>query len=110
MCIIVSVRAHAIRACVPFLILVAVMIEFLQTPQARLVVWLAILLVLSVIGVYVVRRFRDSIEDAETSSSMLTKFREMRHRGDLDDKEFRTIRTILAERMQAELKRKDDSR
>lgn len=83
--------------------------QLLETPFARLVVGMAILLVVSVVGFYIVRRFRDSIEDTETSSSILTKFEESQHRGELDEVEFRTIKTILAERMQAELKREDDS-
>ncbi|MCP4193287.1 MAG: hypothetical protein GY768_21965 [Planctomycetaceae bacterium] len=83
--------------------------DFLRSPQARLVILLAILAILSVIGVYVVRRFRDESEDTETSSTMLTKFREMRHRGVLSDTEFRDIKTILAEEIQAKVKREDDS-
>jgi hypothetical protein len=84
--------------------------EVLQTPTAKLLAWLALLLIVSVIGFYLVRRFRDSTEGIETSSALLTKFEESRHRGELNEAEFRTIKTILAERMQAELKRKDDSR
>ena len=80
-----------------------------ETPAGQLIFGLATLLILSVVGFYIVRRFRDSTEDTETSSSMLTKFEESRHRGELEESEFRTIKTILAERMQAELKRKDDS-
>ena len=87
----------------------AQLLEFLRTPAASLVVWLAALSVLSVIGFYSLRRYRDSIEQSETSSELLTKFEESRHRGELNESEFRTIKTILAERMQAELKRKDDS-
>lgn len=85
------------------------MIEFVQTPQARLVISLGILAILSVIGIYVVRRFRDGTEQSETSSSMLSKFREMRHRGVLSETEFRDIKTILADEIQAKVKRKDDS-
>ena len=85
------------------------MTEFLQTPQARLVISLAILAILSIIGLYLVRRFRGESEDAEPSSTMLTKFREMRHRGVLSDTEFREIKTLLAEDIRAKVKRKDDS-
>lgn len=82
-----------------------------QTLEAliRLAFFLATLLVLSVVGAKIVRRFRDSTEETETSSSMLTKFREMRQRGELSEAEFRTIKTTLAVRMQAELNRKDES-
>ena len=83
--------------------------RMLQTPYARLIVWSAFLAILSVIGYYIVRRYRDESEDNETSSVMLTKFEESRVRGELNELEFRTIKTILAERMQAELKREDDS-
>ena len=83
--------------------------EFLQTTSARLVLGLAGLAILTAIGIYVVRRFRDGTEEAETSSAVLSKFRESQHRGVLSESEFRTIKTILAERMQAELKRKDES-
>jgi uncharacterized membrane protein len=83
--------------------------ELLQTSYARLVIWAAILAILSVVGYYVVRRFRDESEDNETSSEMLTKFQDSRVRGELNEAEFRTIKTILAERMQAELKQEDDS-
>jgi uncharacterized membrane protein len=85
------------------------LLVLLQSSTARLVIWLAVLLIVSVIAFYLVRRFRDSIEETETSSTMLTKFEESRHRGELNEAEFRTIKTILAERMQAELRRKDDS-
>jgi hypothetical protein len=85
------------------------LLEYCRTSAARRVIWTAGLAILSVIGLYLVRRFRDSIEETETSSELLTKFEESRHRGELNEAEFRTIKTILAERMQAELRRKDDS-
>ena len=66
-------------------------------------------MILSVIGLYVVRRFRGETEDNETSSDLLTKFRDSRLRGELNESEFRTIKTILADRMQAELRQEDDS-
>ena len=85
------------------------LISFLRTPTAQLVLGFSGLFILTTIGIYIVRRFRDSSEDAETSSALLTKFEESRGRGELNDSEFRTIKTILAERMQAELKRSDEA-
>ena len=84
-------------------------LEFLMTPLAQLVIWTSVLLILTTIGIYIVRRFRGGTEDNETSSMLLTKFRDSRYRGDLNESEFRTIKTILAERMQAEVKRENDS-
>lgn len=79
-------------------------VEFLQTPPARIVIWVAVLAVLTIVGIYVVRRFRDGVEQTETTSDLLAKFREMRQQGHLSDAEFRTIRTSLGERLQSELK------
>lgn len=64
--------------------------DILQTNAAQAVVSFTGLLILTMMGTYVVLRFRDSIEDDETSSDLLTKFREMRHEGYLDEAEYRT--------------------
>ena len=62
------------------------------------------MLVLIAIGVLAVRRFRDSSDDDQvTSSEALVNFREMHAQGVLSDEEFRTIKTQLASQMQAEL-------
>ena len=85
------------------------MIDSLGSPAAQVASVSAILLILSVVGVHVARRFRDDTEQMETTSTMLVKFPEMRLRGELSETEFRTIRTILADRSRTERKRKDDS-
>jgi hypothetical protein len=66
----------------------------LGTPAAQLVLWLAVLAILTVVGYYVVRRFRDGVEQSETVSELLSNFRQMRQQGQLSDAEFRTIRTL----------------
>jgi hypothetical protein len=60
------------------------------------------------IGVYVVGRFRgrDS-NDKLAPSDHLTKFREMHAQGGLSDEEFRTIKSQLANQLQAELNESD---
>ena len=65
------------------------------------VVRATILLVVSIIGFYIVQRVRDVADDTETTGDLLSKFREMEHQGDLSETEFRTIKTVLAARMQA---------
>ena len=82
---------------------------YLQSPGAQLVVWTAVLAILCAIGFYIVRRFRDGAEDTETTSTLLTKFQESQRRGELNEVEFRTIKTIVAARMQAEIKQEDDA-
>ena len=70
---------------------------------------ITILVIVSIIGFYFVQRVRDVADDAETTSDMLSNFREMEHQGDLSEKEFRTIKTVLAARMQSEIKDKDQA-
>jgi uncharacterized membrane protein len=79
--------------------------EFLTTPIAKAVLWMSVLLILVVVGYYLVRRFRDRIDDDQlTASDLLTNFREMRQEGDISETEFRTIKTVLGRKLQDELK------
>jgi uncharacterized membrane protein len=79
--------------------------EFLATPTAKAVIWIAVLMVIAAISYYVVRRFRDrSDEDRQTASELLTNFREMHHEGDISEKEFRTIKTVLGAKLHEELR------
>ena len=72
--------------------------EVLQTPTGQIVIGLAGLSVLTVIGAYIVLKFRgetDSIDSSESSAELLAKFREMRQDGHINEHEYRTIRTDL---------------
>lgn len=82
--------------------------EFLTTPTAKAVFWLAVLMVMLVVSYYLVRRFRDRIdEDRQTTSDLLTNFREMHQEGDISETEFRTIKTVLGEKLHEELEGPD---
>jgi len=71
---------------------------------------LATLVAIGSIGIYWAGRFRDKAAQKEPpASELLTKFREMHSRGVLSDEEFRTIKTTLTERLQAELRDKDET-
>ncbi len=86
------------------------MLEFLTTTTAKAVLWVAILMVILAVSYYVVRRFRDrSDDDRQTASDLLTNFREMHHEGDISGKEFRTIKTVLGQKLQEEMKDLDSS-
>ncbi len=79
--------------------------EFLTTPIATAVLWISVLLVMLAVGYYLVRRFRDRIDDdRQTASDLLTNFREMHQEGDISETEFRTIKTVLGRKLQDELK------
>ena len=79
------------------------MTSFLRSAEAQAVILLAVLLILSVVAWYVVARFRDRNSHDTTASELLTKFREMQHRGDLDQAEYRTIKGVLTEKITDEL-------
>ena len=61
-------------------------------------------LMLIALGAYIVGRFRGRVkEDQPPTSDMITKFREMHSQGDLSEKEYRTIKTVLETKFQEEI-------
>ena len=80
------------------------MAEFLNSDAARLVITITVIAMLAAMGRYLVSKLRGgSDEDQPTSSEMLTNLQEMRHKGDLTEEEFRTIKTHLSARLKDEL-------
>jgi hypothetical protein len=60
---------------------------------------------LIVVGWLVVQRFRGGAADVGRSErEMLTKFQEMRHEGDISEAEYRTIKSVLGEELQRNVK------
>ena len=80
------------------------MTEFLRTAPAQAVIWVSVALIMTIIAVYILRNLRDQVKQEDTTSDHLTKFTELRHRGVLDESEFRTIKTVLGDRESGELK------
>ena len=75
---------------------------------ARVLLWLAVMVLLTAGVVYLIRRMRDTGGEAtESSGELLTKFRDIHAQGDLSDEEFRSIKSRLAAKMQTELKHDD---
>jgi len=78
--------------------------DFLLTTPAQLVIWTTVLLILVTVGWYVVGRFRDNADDDRlTANELLTNFQEMHHQGDINDVEYRTIKTALGAKLRQEL-------
>ena len=85
------------------------MMEFLLSTPAQVVIWTTALLVLVVLGGYVVGRYRDRTGDTQgTANDLLTNFRDLHHQGDIDDAEFRTIKTVLGAKLEEELRDTDN--
>ena len=63
------------------------------------------------IGIYVIGRVRAGIRSKEPpANEWFTKFKELHAKGDLSDEEYRTIKAMLAERLQRELNSTDQTR
>ncbi len=78
--------------------------DFLLTTPAQLVIWTTVLLVLMTVGWYLVGRFRDNADDDRlTANELLTNFEELHHQGDINDAEYRTIKTALGAKLRKEL-------
>ncbi|HUY34961.1 MAG TPA: hypothetical protein VMV69_19595 [Pirellulales bacterium] len=85
------------------------MTEILQTPAARLVLWLTVGAILLVLGLYAVSKVREGNDEKRVGANeLLSNFRELHSQGELSDDEYRTIKTMLAARVQQELKDKGD--
>jgi len=57
------------------------------------------------VSYYIVQKFRDRDgDDRQTASELMTKFREMNREGDISDEEFRTIKTVLREPLESEVR------
>ena len=66
---------------------------------------LAVIVVLILVALFVVRKFRSRFdEDPSGTSDTITNFRELHVRGQLSDQEYRTIKSVLATKLQDELK------
>lgn len=76
----------------------------------QMIVWGAVLAVLVVVAVFVVRSLRDSTLHSDNDTAhLLTNFREMRLQGDIDDKEFRTINSLLNAKQAPPVKHTQDT-
>lgn len=86
------------------------MLEFPTIPLAQALLMLGLGVAVMAAAVFFARRYRDDDgEDRVDANILLTKFRESHSQGDLNDEEFRTIKTQLASRLQEELKDTDET-
>ena len=80
--------------------------RWFANPFVEVLVSGAALALLIAVVVYAVGKFRGSAEQERLGASeLLSKFREVHSEGGLSDEEFRTIKTLLSEKLQRELKK-----
>ena len=72
---------------------------------SQLILGLGLLIGLVIVGVLVVQRFRGgAVDKGRTASDLLSNFEEMRSRGDIDDADYRKIKSVLGAELHSELK------
>jgi uncharacterized membrane protein len=72
---------------------------------AQVMLWMGVLIGLVVLGVLVVQRFRGSANGAAGEAKELaTNFEEMHSRGDITDADYRKIKSVLGNQLQARMK------
>lgn len=87
------------------------MLEFLRSTPAQAVIWVTVLIVLCVVGVYIVKWVRSRGESGEPQASeWLTGFREMSEHGEITPQEFRQIKAVLGTKLGKKLQRKGESK
>ncbi len=87
------------------------MTELLDNPYVNLAALGAVTAILVAGGIYVIGRVRAESQRKEPAASeWLTNFRELHAKGELSDEEFRTIKAMLSERLQHELKCNEETR
>jgi uncharacterized membrane protein len=85
------------------------MAELFRHPLSQAALWFAVILALLALAILLVRRWRGgAANDRPDASELLTKFRELHHRGGLSDDEYRTIKTKLATQIDPKLNDNDE--
>lgn len=84
------------------------MAQFFETWQAQVILYTALFAVLMAILAYTFSAARRGLRDRSANAGAnLTNFRELREQGELTEKEYRTIKAMLAGKLQEELKNKE---
>lgn len=77
------------------------MLDFLRSTPAQATVWVTVLIVLCLVAVFVVKRFRDRADsEGPSPSDLLSEFRELSEGGEITPQEFRQIKAILGTKLQ----------
>ena len=71
----------------------------------EILIWVTVLLIVIVWGCFAIRKIRTkSLQRELSAEELLTKFRDCHTKGDLNDEEFRKIKSMLADEIEEEVK------
>jgi len=80
-------------------------LDGLNTPAGKVVGGLTAVAMLCAVAAYVVGKIRRQVRESDPGpSDFITNFRELHSQGELSDEEYRTIKAMLASRLQEQLK------
>lgn len=81
-------------------------LSFLDDRYAQIILGVAGIAILVAIGVYIVGRMRSALhEQPQTTSDVMSTFRELHEGGELSDEEYKTIKAKLSASLKQELTR-----
>lgn len=84
--------------------------EFLGSPIPQIVIWGTAVLVVCLISFYLLKNLRERQDTSDLGpSDLLTDFREMHDGGGISEKEYQTIKSVLADKFQNALKDDDQA-
>jgi hypothetical protein len=83
--------------------------QFLQSTPAQAVIWVAALLTLGSVGLYLIKSIRQwsDTEGESSPNELLTHFRGMHDEGDISQTEFKRIKSVLGGKLQHDLNSND---
>ena len=84
------------------------MLQFLRSTPAQVVIWVSVLIVICLVGIYLIWWIRNREDGSEPpASEWLTGFREMSDHGEITPQEFRKIKAVLGTKLQGKKESKD---
>ena len=83
------------------------MLELLRSPVGQAIVLVTFVLMATATAWMLLQSYRNSADDDISTSDQLSLFREMRQRGQLNETEFRSIKSTLGAKLRDELKSSD---
>ncbi len=76
-----------------------------STPTGQVIKWASAIAILVAVCAYVIGKIRRQVRESDPGpSEFMTNFRELYSQGELSDEEYRTIKAMLASRLQERLK------
>jgi hypothetical protein len=80
-------------------------LDVLGTPSGKVIGGLTAVAMLCAVAAYVIGKIRRQVRESDPGASeFMTNFRELHSQGELSDEEYRTIKAMLASRLQQQLK------